>query len=632
MPPPPSTTPAFELAASRLPRGVELCTALQRAASQARDPEALERVLLAHLVHPEGGGFLEAWLLVWTAADQRLHGWLEDRERGGTLGEALDGSRAIVYDPAAHERLALLRRWHVAPEHLGPVEAEAWAAGRATSGIREGASEPWAGGEPIWAAAVIAGHAPYGLIVARGRAAGAAAPPGDVLEAAARLAGDAVHAWRRHALGALRASQVSALAEMARCGTAAMNVAEALHLAARLAARTAQARGSALWRMRGDALQLEVTRGSAGQRERLARGLGRLVDDAVTAGNPRVLERAADDPRIERDLAAALGAVAAVPLIAFGRTHGALAVFDRATLHPSSPTGFEAEDVEFLRALCDQLALILDQAARFDALRAVERQRDDLRAWVRREERLAALGEGAAQAAREARNPLASIGAFARRAHRELPEDHALREYLEIVLRETERLDRIIDERLGAVTEQPARLAMEGLNDVVQKVLIACGERLVRRRTRLFKRLSPDLPALLLDPERIGLVVQNIIDHALDGVATGGRLRITTRRAVGFAVLEVAHDGPRPASGLLEELFTSFAPGGEVGNGLGLGTADQIVHAHGGEIRVRSEGEWTSIVSLTLPIQENSDRRAASNDRRRKRGDRRERYRDLPTA
>ena len=56
---------------------------------------------------------------------------------------------------------------------------------------------------------------------------------------------------------------------------------------------------------------------------------------------------------------------------------------------------------------------------------------------------------------------------------------------------------------------------------------------------------------------------------------------------------------------------------------MGLGVAQQIVREHGGEIRVRCDSEWSTILSFTLPIRENEDRRQAAPDRRRVQTDRR---------
>jgi signal transduction histidine kinase len=228
--------------------------------------------------------------------------------------------------------------------------------------------------------------------------------------------------------------------------------------------------------------------------------------------------------------------------------------------------------------------------------------------------------------AHEVRNPLASIGAFARRVHRDLGPDDPSREYLEIVIREAERLERMVGEQLQYATLQRPRLQLESLNGVMQEALQAAGERLVRRRVRLLKKLTPDLPALLLDAERIRRVVGNILDNALESVAPGGRVRVESRRSGSFVVVEIANDGPREPGDLMERLFVPFALSRQGGPGVGLAVAQQVLKLHGGEMRVRSEGEWSTVFSFTLPIPENQDRRRPGLDRRHARADRRERF------
>jgi len=229
-----------------------------------------------------------------------------------------------------------------------------------------------------------------------------------------------------------------------------------------------------------------------------------------------------------------------------------------------------------------------------------------------------------AQLVQEIRNPLASIAAFAKRAHRGLAEDDPQREYLEIVIREAERLEHRVGEQMLAVQPKPSSLKLESLNAVVQEALHQGGEKLVRRRVRLLKKLSPDVPPLLLDAPRIGRVVSNILDHALDSVSPGGRVRVESRRVQEYVVVEIAHDGAHPAGDLLQQLFVPFATG-KSGNGVGLGLAQQVVREHGGEIRVRSESEWSSIFSFTIPVPINQDRRNSGRDRRARSNDRRKR-------
>jgi len=88
-------------------------------------------------------------------------------------------------------------------------------------------------------------------------------------------------------------------------------------------------------------------------------------------------------------------------------------------------------------------------------------------------------------------------------------------------------------------------------------------------------------------------------------------------------VVELAHDGSRQTTDVLDQLFVPFAPGA-TGAALGLGMAHQVVREHGGEVRVRTEGEWGAVISFTLPVRENADRRDRG-ERRAVRADRRRR-------
>ena len=205
-----------------------------------------------------------------------------------------------------------------------------------------------------------------------------------------------------------------------------------------------------------------------------------------------------------------------------------------------------------------------------------------------------------------------------------LPPKDPNREYLEIILRETERLERVLSEQVALAQMTRPRLKLENLNALVQDVLQSQAEDLVRRRVRLLKRLAPDVPTLLLDNEKMRQVLVNVLSYALHSVPSGGRLRVETRAAQGAVQAEIAHDGPKVAGEVLDRLFVPFSTSRRYGAGVGLAMAYQIVREHCGEIRARSEGDWSSIVTIYLPTRENDDRRRKP-DRRDGRSDRRRR-------
>src|SRR6185295_7108370 len=114
----------------------------------------------------------------------------------------------------------------------------------------------------------------------------------------------------------------------------------------------------------------------------------------------------------------------------------------------------------------------------------------------------------------------------------------------------------------------------------VQQALQELGERLVRRRIRLSKKLAPDLPLLLVDAARVRDALASLLTSALESAALGGRIRVETRRAQGHVVIEISHDGARAAGGALEQLFVPFAARAQ--GATGLASAARIVREHGG--------------------------------------------------
>lgn len=600
--------------------GVAACV---RMLSRAPDDRTLERMLVAWSVHRDGSAFDRAWLLAWDGPTGRL----VVRHHAGRdpgPGAAADALRAALERGPwgeSQEAPCVLD-----PEALDGVPGDTWRDGRPRVGEPGEADAPWRGHPAAGATMFLRDGKAAALLVGVWDHAAASETATGFLAALGEIAGPLFDAQARAAEARARARTAAALAEFARASVSSLNLSEALHLAARLACLGTGSLGSALWLARPDGdLRLEVTHGPAGRRERLARALEPFAAATLSGGRPWVAdEHALDALGISGE---PIATAAAWPLAAYGRTLGVLAVHDAAP-GPEGPA--TAQAIEFLGTLADLTAGMLEAARREDALRASEHRRRDLADRMRREERLAALGELAAEVAHEARNPLASISAFARRVHRGLEEDDPQRDYLEIVLRETERLEGLIEGPLRYAELEPPRLELENVNALIQQVLQEMGESLVRRRVRLLKRLSPDLPPMLLDAARIRQVVRNILTHALESVPMGGRLRIESRRVQPYVVVDVAHDGAQAPGDLLERLFVPFAAGRVGTADVGLGTAQQVVREHGGEIRLRREPEWGTVYSFTLPILENQDRRAAASDRRGARPDRRRRSPNEP--
>jgi signal transduction histidine kinase len=448
----------------------------------------------------------------------------------------------------------------------------------------------------------------------------------ELLGAMATQAGIALDGITLTSLARRRGAALASLLDLSRGGAAPETTDARCEAALRALVPATEAAGGLAWVRRGD--DAPTLAAALGLDSEASQGMSSVAETLLAwfDADPRPLrvDSIASDPRFSGEVPDEWASVLAFPLLEEGRVVGVGLLFAVADGEGRASAAFGAEDARVAELVSLSLSLSSNRFARAEALRTSERKAHELEAQLRHAEKLAVVGERGIQVAQDIRNPVAAITGFARRVLKSLGETDANREYVEIILRETERLERILTEQIALAQLTRPRLKLENVNALVQEVLQAQSEDLVRRRVRLLKRLAPDVPNLLIDHEKMRQVLANILNHALQSVPSGGRVRLETRASMGAAQIEIAHDGPKVAGEMLDRLFVPFSMSRRYGSGVGLAASYQIVREHGGEIRARSEGDWGSIVTVYLPIRENEDRRNRP-DRRGGRSERRRR-------
>ncbi len=233
----------------------------------------------------------------------------------------------------------------------------------------------------------------------------------------------------------------------------------------------------------------------------------------------------------------------------------------------------------------------------FQDLTALRRAEDELR----RADRLAALGTLAAQLAHEIRNPLAAMRGSAQMLAQDSAGEPGTARLTTILLRESDRLSRLVEEFLRFARPPPPqrrRVALEGLIRETVEMLQADP---LSRGVELELDLRP--VELAVDPDQIRQVLLNLLRNAFEAAGSGGRVSVVLAaeegRVVRMRIWDSAGSIPESHLGRIFEPFFTTRSGG---TGLGLATAYSIVRAHEGQLQVTSSPEAGTEFTVELPL------------------------------
>jgi two-component system sensor histidine kinase PilS (NtrC family) len=220
----------------------------------------------------------------------------------------------------------------------------------------------------------------------------------------------------------------------------------------------------------------------------------------------------------------------------------------------------------------------------------------------RRQDRMAAVGRMAASIAHEIRNPLAAMRGSIQMLRAEMDGDTEQAQLMEIIMRESDRLNKIVADYLNYARPRPAEL-----KNVDVRGLISDTFKLLRNSSEILEghRLEEDLPGRLTivsgDPEQLKQVFWNIARNALKSMPDGGAFRVSLEDANDSRLrITFTDDGCGMSPEQVEHLFEPFTST-TGGTGLGLSIVYQIIRDHNGTINVRSRVGNGTTITIELP-------------------------------
>lgn len=229
---------------------------------------------------------------------------------------------------------------------------------------------------------------------------------------------------------------------------------------------------------------------------------------------------------------------------------------------------------------------------------------------VRRQERLATVGSLAAGIAHEIRNPLASLSGSIQLLQSELDLKGDDKRLMDIVLRETDRLNSIIGDFLDYARPKTPHKEPVSLASVVEEtVLLLRNSPDCREGIAIVQDVVPSL-RLIADPQHLRQVLWNLALNACQSMRGGGTLTISANKAAppsgdpDWCEITVADTGQGIPREFLNKLFDPFFTTKADGTGLGLAIVYRIIEDHGGAIDVESEPGKGSLFRIRLPLEE----------------------------
>jgi two-component system, sensor histidine kinase and response regulator len=221
-----------------------------------------------------------------------------------------------------------------------------------------------------------------------------------------------------------------------------------------------------------------------------------------------------------------------------------------------------------------------------------------------REEKSDALEQVMDELAHELRNPITSIGGFARRVREGLAEGDPNRRYLDIIIQEVARLEKMVKALVELKTSGISYREPASINDLIEQILDRFRPRLDSCDIDVRTDLMEAIPPLPLDTDHMKLALGNIIENSIDAMLgmAERKLKIISRMEDGWIEIQISDTGKGIPKDKIKNIFDPFFTSKTSGPGLGLTFALRIIQEHKGAISVESEPGIGSNFTIKLPL------------------------------
>ncbi|MBA7695327.1 Adaptive-response sensory-kinase SasA [subsurface metagenome] len=313
-----------------------------------------------------------------------------------------------------------------------------------------------------------------------------------------------------------------------------------------------------------------------------------------------------EDPRVNGDMRALLASkeFVTIPLITRNEVIGVL-MADNAY----SGRNISVDSIELLTMLGGSAAVAIENAKmlttleeKVDELQKANTELKKTHEMLIRKEKLAAIGEVSARLAHEIRNPLSTIGGFARSIPKKYKDRERTIRNANIIVEEVKRLEYILSNVLDySKPSIPVKLSTD-INELIINTIGMFEGTINSRGVVVVTNFSEDKIVAELDPTQIKQVLINVIQNALYAMPEGGALEIAPSAGEKGLRIDIRDTGKGIPSYHIQRVFEPFFTTNSKGTGLGLAISHIIIQNHNGNITIQSKEDRGTTVSIFLPM------------------------------
>jgi len=293
---------------------------------------------------------------------------------------------------------------------------------------------------------------------------------------------------------------------------------------------------------------------------------------------------------------------ATVPLMGTGKVIGVILVDNLYNQNPITE-----EDIHFLNMFANQAGLAIENTILYRNLEEVHQEFKETQTFLVHLEKMIALGEMSTTIAHEIKNPLTSIGGFARRLDRTIPEESQEKKYSQTIIKEVSRLEKILNDLLNYTRDESLVFKEVDLRGILEENLSMVTQRIHPGGIQLIKEYAEEIHRVMGDPHQLKQAFFNLINNACQAMKGNGilflRVHPFSKNGSHYIKVEVEDTGKGINPENLHNIFNPFYSTKESSLGLGLPIVHKIITSHRGKIEVDNHpGKGVNFI-ITLPAQ-----------------------------